>query len=100
MITHVNFSRQQSSPLKQAILMTLFQLAPPMNDGIPPLPEYWPTTRQIANALNISIYQARYGLLSLVALGRVIVSDNMINNSLRWYPYDFPGTKYNDTANI
>ncbi|WP_273974756.1 MULTISPECIES: FaeA/PapI family transcriptional regulator [Serratia] len=81
---------QPYSPFHHAILMTLFQLAPPLNNGVIPRSENWPTTRQIADAHNISIYQARYALLGLVALGRVLVSDGAVNNSLRWYPHEQP----------
>ncbi|OAH32772.1 FaeA/PapI family transcriptional regulator [Serratia marcescens] len=90
MTTLTTSSRQRHSPLQRAILMTLFQLAPPLNNDVIPLPETWPSTRHIADAHDISIYQARHALLGLVALGRVIVSDGAVNNSLRWYPHDTP----------
>ncbi|WP_447889704.1 FaeA/PapI family transcriptional regulator [Serratia fonticola] len=58
---------------------------------IPP-PDTWVKTRQISDALNISIYKARQLLLDLVKLDLVIVSDGPIKNSLRWYPQNNPAS--------
>lgn len=46
----------------------------------------WPSTRQIADANDISIYKARRVLLELVKLNLVIASYNSSKTSLRWYP--------------
>jgi hypothetical protein len=71
--------------------MTLLNIAPPLDGNIPPSPDTWPTTRQISDAHNISIYKARLLLLDLTKQGLVLVSDRSINNSLRWYPHDDHG---------
>lgn len=73
--------------LYRDVLMTLRTLTPHRSrgEGIPP-PETWVKTRQISDAHNLSIYKARLLLLDLVQLGLVIMSDGLVNNSLRWYP--------------
>lgn len=73
--------------LHREILITLLHLAPPLDDkNMLPQQATWPTTRQISDAHNISIYKARLHLLELASQRWVIVSDEVINNSLRWYP--------------
>lgn len=73
--------------LQQAILTTLQKIAQSINthDRVPP-PLSWPSTRQIAEAHNMSIYKARLLLLDMVDKGLVTVSDRVISNSLRWFP--------------
>ncbi|WP_176504354.1 hypothetical protein [Enterobacter sp. CC120223-11] len=70
------------------ILITLKRISPPISapGQTTPLPSTWPSTRQISEAHDISIYKARTELLSMVENGLVIVSPCAINNSLRWLP--------------
>lgn len=80
-------------PLYRDVLMTLRTLTSLQAKGeiIPPA-DVWVTTRQISDVHDISIYKARLLLLDLVKLGLVIVSDGPVNNSLRWYPKDYPNS--------
>ncbi|MBC3252361.1 hypothetical protein H8I91_19015 [Serratia fonticola] len=73
--------------LYRNVLKTLRNLTPRQSEDQVIM---WATTRQIADANNISIYKARQLLLGLVKLGLVIVSDAPGKNSLRWYPLDSP----------
>ncbi|MBH3259863.1 hypothetical protein I5P78_26055 [Serratia marcescens] len=83
---------KRPSPAKQelcrAILKTLKNMAPPISqhDLARPQPSIWPSTRQISEAHDISIYKARVTLLEMVELGLVTVSDRAVSNSLRWLP--------------
>ncbi|WP_236553243.1 FaeA/PapI family transcriptional regulator [Serratia marcescens] len=52
----------------------------------PPPPGEWPTTRQLAESNDITIYQARNLLLNLAGRGKVLVTPGPVNKSLRWYP--------------
>ncbi|TXE66632.1 hypothetical protein [Serratia nematodiphila] len=80
-------------PLYRDVLLTLRTLTPrPSRGQIIPSPDVWATTRQISDAHDISIYKARLLLLDLVKLGLVIVSDGPVNNSLRWFPQDYPNS--------
>lgn len=58
-----------------------------VNATVVPPQDTWATTRQISDALDISIYQARLILLDLVKYDLVLVSDRRLNKSLRWYPH-------------
>lgn len=51
-----------------------------------PAPVEWPTTRQLAESNDITIYQARNLLLNLAGKGKILVTQGPLNNSLRWYP--------------
>ncbi|TDB61093.1 hypothetical protein C5467_05400 [Photorhabdus khanii subsp. guanajuatensis] len=53
------------------------QMAPP--------PESWPSTRDVAEQCNFTIYKARYLLLKLADKGLVMVTPSPVKNSLRWY---------------
>ncbi|MEG9795520.1 FaeA/PapI family transcriptional regulator [Serratia marcescens] len=48
-------------------------------------PETWPSTREIAENCNFSIYKTRYLLLKMVAKGRMQVTPHPVKNALRWY---------------
>lgn len=48
-------------------------------------PETWPSTRDIAEHCNISIYKARYLLLKMASEGLVQVTPYPIRNGLRWH---------------
>jgi hypothetical protein len=87
MIPPLHDSHRTKCLLKQAILTTLQNIALSINthDQVPP-PSSWPSTRQIAEAHNMSIYKARLLLLDMVNKGLVTVSDRAISNSLRWFP--------------
>lgn len=91
MTSHSSPVHTSQYPLYRDVLMTLRALTPRLPKGqiIPP-PDIWVTTRQIADAHDISIYKARLLLLDLVKLGLVIVSNGPVNNSLRWFPQDYP----------
>lgn len=74
--------------LYQEVLMTLLALTHSrVNGRVVPPQETWATTRQISDALDISIYQARLILLDLVKYELVLVSDRSVSKSLRWYPH-------------
>jgi len=79
-------SRVKGKKLHREILITLVHLSPPPQGDIPPQKCTWVTTRQIANAHDISIYKARSLLLQLADRNLVMVTDHPVNNSLRWYP--------------
>lgn len=88
MTNHIPSVRASRFPLYQAVLKTLLSLTRNPADGsVIPAPCTWVTTRQISNALDISIYQARLILLELVKHELVLVSNGRVNNSLRWYPH-------------
>ena len=91
MIIHSPLTHGPQSRLLREVLITLLNLAPPSTGNVIPSPGDWPTTRQIANAHDLSIYKARLLLLELTKIGLVIVSERAINNSLRWYPYNVNG---------
>lgn len=79
--------QQERQLLKKRLLYALQLLSPPLEryNHCPPQTE-WPSTRQLADPLDISIYKARIILLDMVKEGEVVVSTQPINNSLRWYP--------------
>lgn len=65
-------------------------------------PETWPTTRELAEACDMSIYQARRFLLKLVEQGDACVSDIYIDRSRRWFAISKPADSIlrgNDKAN-
>lgn len=74
-------------------LMALIRLAPPApnNQELPP-PDTWVKTRQLADALGISIYKARRIMHDLTAHDLAIVSSGTINKSLHWYPQNIPSS--------
>jgi len=78
--------KQEQRRLQQRLLTTLQQLSPPPDsDHLPPQAE-WPSTRQLADSHDISIYKARNLLLDMAKNGKVIVTGRPVNNTLRWYP--------------
>lgn len=88
----IHLVTEKSARLKfhHEILMTLLRLTPERKkEPSPPAPEKWVTTRDVADAHQISIYKARQILLALVTRDLVMVSDGKVNNSLRWYPKVF-----------
>lgn len=81
------FGGSDNENIYHAVLMTLLRLASKkQHHQNTPNQNEWMTTRDIANAHNISIYKARQVLMVLAHHGLVAVSDGRINNSLRWYP--------------
>ncbi|WP_167507656.1 hypothetical protein [Rahnella variigena] len=76
------------NPLYLEVSIKLITLTHSLRNGkdVPPQ-DAWATTRQISDALDISIYKARLILLDLVKLDLVLVSDRQLRNSLRWYPH-------------
>ncbi|CAI1530839.1 Uncharacterised protein [Serratia fonticola] len=79
-------THQESLRLQHALLNVLQQLAPPVTNHTLPPEKSWPSTRQLAMAIDIGIYRARYLLLDMVNKNYIVVSDSAINNSLRWFP--------------
>ncbi|MGL1813978.1 UNVERIFIED_CONTAM: hypothetical protein GPA08_22550 [Serratia marcescens] len=78
--------RQAQQHLLKTLLNTLHEIAPKkIGDTLPPCQE-WPSTRQLADAHDISIYKARLLLLDLVKNGLVTVCIPKANSTLRWYP--------------
>lgn len=45
----------------------------------------WPSTRELADDMDISIYKARYLLMKLETCGKVISTKKSIMKSIRWY---------------
>lgn len=84
-------THQTKQTLQQAILITLqnitLQRNKQYNNQQTPQSE-WPTTRNIAEIHDISIYKARMELLDMVEKGLLTVSERSISNSLRWFPLD------------
>ncbi|AIM22602.1 MULTISPECIES: FaeA/PapI family transcriptional regulator [Serratia] len=78
--------QQELQNLQQHLLTTLHRLCPSANGTAPPPPGEWPTTRQLAESNDITIYQARNLLLNLVGRGKVLVTPGPVKKSLRWYP--------------
>jgi hypothetical protein len=78
--------QQELQHLQHNLLKTLHRLCPSTNATQPPPPVEWPTTRQLAESNDITIYQARNLLLNLAGKGKILVTQGPINNSLRWYP--------------
>lgn len=74
------------NPLHKKIIQSLHKMAPPSNEGHFPPQSEWPSTRQIADTNDLSIYKARLLLLELVRKNQVMVSDQSVKHSLRWYP--------------
>lgn len=72
--------------LKKKALMILCRLAP-FQDNIDVLPSHdqWPTTRQLADELDISIYKMRHLLLEMSALG-LVIGRKSNNKTLHWFP--------------
>lgn len=87
-MTEQKVTRRESLRLQHALLIALQQLAPPLTNNRLPPPTSWPSTRQLAMALDIGIYRARYLLLDMVKKNNIAVSNSAINNSLRWYPIE------------
>ncbi|CAI1986213.1 FaeA/PapI family transcriptional regulator [Serratia marcescens] len=77
--------QQELQNLQQHLLTTLHSLCPSAMETPPP-PGEWPTTRQLAEYNDLTIYQARNLLLSLAGKGKVLVTKGPVNKSLRWYP--------------
>jgi hypothetical protein len=78
--------RQAQQHLQKALLKTLHEMSPKMiGDTLPPRQE-WPSTRQLADAHDISIYKARLLLLDMVKNDQATVCSPKVNSTLRWYP--------------
>ncbi|CAI0855366.1 FaeA/PapI family transcriptional regulator [Serratia proteamaculans] len=69
----------------KAIFSAIVKLCASREDAHSLSPESWPSTREIAEDCNFSIYKARYLLLRLEKKGWVKVTPTPIKNSLRWY---------------
>ncbi|HIF6625655.1 FaeA/PapI family transcriptional regulator [Serratia ureilytica] len=80
-------SRAARKELQRNLLLTLYRLSCSTHpNNISQSYETWPSTRQLAESCNVSIYQARNLLLELVRQGDILVTPLLINKSLRWYP--------------
>lgn len=78
--------RQAQQHLQRALLSTLHEMSPQkIGDTLPPCQE-WPSTRQLADVHDISIYKARLLLLDLVKKDQATVCMPKANSTLRWYP--------------
>lgn len=78
--------QQERQRLQDQLLFTLLRLSLPTASNAPPPETDWCTTRQLADAHNISIYKARIILLDMAKNGEVMVTPQRVNNTLRWYP--------------
>lgn len=87
MMKSLSPKKKEQLSLQQHLLKTLQQLSPPTLDceHLPPQAE-WPSTRQLADTHDISIYKARNLLLEMARSGKVMVTGRPVNNTLRWYP--------------
>lgn len=85
MITNIN-SRGDTFKQQQRLLTALTNISPMPHENKLPPQETWPSTRQLAKAVNIGIYRTRYLLLDLVKRKQILVTDRAINSSLRWFP--------------
>jgi len=89
--------KEEISQLKRNILMALVTQSPrPYHITDLPPQHLWLTTRELADAIDVDIYQARRLLISLVDDGKLLVTDGVINNSLRWYPIALRHANKND----
>ncbi|BEO21315.1 hypothetical protein SMQC19_46620 (plasmid) [Serratia marcescens] len=72
--------------LQKKTLMILCRLAP-FQDNIDILPSHlqWPTTRQLADEIGISIYKMRHLLLEMRAQG-LVLGHKSNNKTLHWFP--------------
>ncbi|WP_127959895.1 FaeA/PapI family transcriptional regulator [Serratia microhaemolytica] len=86
MVVFTSKKQISQSLLHKKILKHLLSITSCAEQGMPPPQQEWPSTRQIADAHDISIYKARLLLLDLVKQNQIMVSDCSIKNSLRWYP--------------
>ncbi|CAI1914086.1 TPA: hypothetical protein ACSTJZ_001755 [Serratia fonticola] len=87
-MAELKVTRRESLRLQHALLIALQQLAPSVTNNRLPPQTSWPSTRQLAMALDIGIYRARYLLLDMVRKNHVVVSNSAVNNSLRWFPIE------------
>ncbi|ALL40420.2 hypothetical protein AR325_25675 (plasmid) [Serratia marcescens] len=79
--------RQKQRHLQQQQLLSLLrECASASMERIPPDTE-WLTTRQLADALGLSIYKTRHLLLDLVSQGHVVAINHGhgARNGWRWY---------------
>lgn len=86
MIKNLSHKQQEQRRLQHQLLLTLQRLSPPDASHATPQEKDWCTTRQLADAHNISIYRARILLLDMAKRGETVVSPQRVNNTLRWYP--------------
>lgn len=68
----------------------LINLSPARSGEVIPTSDSWVTSRQISDAMNISIYRTRLLLLNLVECNQVMVSKGEVDKFLRWYPINTP----------
>ncbi|VTR51663.1 Uncharacterised protein [Serratia fonticola] len=81
-----NHSPKKAFGYNMHYLMYCNNWPPPVTNHTLPPEKSWPSTRQLAMAIDIGIYRARYLLLDMVNKNYIVVSDSAINNSLRWFP--------------
>ncbi|KAA1193812.1 MULTISPECIES: FaeA/PapI family transcriptional regulator [Photorhabdus] len=74
----------QPSQIDQ-VLNVISKLCTVRKMQVAPPPESWPSTRDVAEQCNFTIYKARYLLLKLANKGLVMVTPSPVKNSLRWY---------------
>lgn len=86
MIKPIPRKQREQQRLQHQLLSTLLRLSPPAISSTYPPETEWCSTRQLADAHNISIYKARILLLGMVKNGEVVVAPQRVNNTLRWYP--------------
>lgn len=80
-------NRAARKELQKNLLITLHKLSHVSHANTVSQPyDDWPSTRQLAESCDVSIYQARNLLLELVKQGDILVTPLLINKSLRWYP--------------
>jgi hypothetical protein len=85
MITYSRGKHLEQRRLQQQLLHTLRQCSSPAST---PLSTYtdWPSTRQLADALGISIYKTRHLLLDMASQNLVMVTRRGGHQILHWHP--------------
>lgn len=78
--------RRETLLQQEALLALLHKISPTSTENTLPPQETWPSTRQLAKALDLGIYQTRYLLLNMVKKNQVLVSEPSVRHSLRWFP--------------
>lgn len=85
MVTRTD-KRREKHLQQQALLAVLKSISPTLHENTLPPQKTWPSTGQLAKALDLSIYRTRYLLLDMAKKNQVLVSTPSLSHSLRWLP--------------
>lgn len=83
----MNFLNQveQDRQLSEVFLALRELISCRSQQSVPPPVESWPSTREVAEYCNITIYIARYRLMKLAEKRKDCVMSQSVSNTLRWY---------------